>query len=153
MSAWEGKVLWHYTLHGAVPRFLQSRMALLVSLEPEHVFPRCLCCKASSEVSESRLCYLCRFKRSMVSELLNEGTFAEKWHQWIEWTVGGRDMLFTVDNGARPELQVYPLPTSTAFQITCFQGCSFKVVTHVSPVLPAYACIDRESIFSSIRAQ
>lgn len=99
----EGKAVWHYALHGAAPRFLQSRvvlpgMALLVSLKPEHVFPRCRCWKASSEVSGNRLHYLSRFERSMGSELLNEGTFAEKWCQWIEWTVGAEtcSSLWTV---------------------------------------------------------
>lgn len=62
-------------------------------------------------------------------------------------------MLFTVDDGARTELQVYPCLTSTAFQITCSQACGFKVVTHTSSVLPAGACIHSESIFRSIREQ
>lgn len=62
-------------------------------------------------------------------------------------------MLFTVDDGARTELQVYPLLASSAFEIPYSQGCSFKVVTHVSPVLPADARIHWKSIFSSIREQ
>lgn len=144
-------MVWHYTLHGAAPKLLQHRMVLL-ALKPEHVFPWCHCWKASTEVSQSRLHYLCRFKRNMVSELFNQCTLPEKWHQWIKWTRGGRDVLFTADDGARTELQVYPLLTS-AFPITYSQGCSFKVVTHVSPVLPADARIHGESIFSSIREQ